>query len=126
MTDPIPINAYVASLQAGEALQAKATEQLLGGGGGGTSGGMEERLTRVEVRMDHAIDALKGLKGEVGELRKDVAVVNDNVTKALVDTATLKERVASKGYVFGIVMGGFAFFAAAIAFADQIRKLITG
>ena len=47
-------------------------EQLRGGGPGGTSGGMEERLTRVEKNVDQ-------LAKDVTDIRVDIATIKENV-----------------------------------------------
>lgn len=42
------------------------------GGGGGNSGGMEERLVKVESAVDHMVKAVSDLKTEIRDLRNSV------------------------------------------------------
>jgi ElaB/YqjD/DUF883 family membrane-anchored ribosome-binding protein len=59
--------------------QREAEERLRSGGGGGTSGGMEERVAKLEATLEHA-------KRDISELRADVKTMST-------DVATLKENV---------------------------------
>lgn len=52
--------------------QARETVPLRDGGGGGTSGGMEERVRRLETAVD-------GLKDRVGDLRVEIAALKVKV-----------------------------------------------
>ncbi len=55
-----------------EERQRAVAERLKGGDGGGTSGGMEERVIRLEKNLDQ-------LTKDVGDIRVDVATLKENV-----------------------------------------------
>lgn len=78
------------------------------GSGGGGYGPLEERVNRLEGRIDKVSDDLGDVK---------------------INLATLTERVAhlpSKGFIVSTVVGGTGFFAALVLFADQIKALLGG
>ena len=73
--------------------------------GGGGSGPVDDRLNRLEGRIDKVGD-------ELGEVK--------------VNIATLTERMAhlpSKGFIVTTTMASLALMAALIVFADNIKAL---
>lgn len=121
-TGATPISQFARDYRDASQLADLVADRLKGGGGGGTSGGMEERLARLEVRMDHTTEALRELKDGFTSLRGDVGGLQ-------VDVATLKERVAhlpSKGFIVTTVTSVGAVLAFLITFGEQVRKLIAG
>ena len=88
--------------------QLRQRTHLSGSGGGSTSGGMEERVTRLERQQEQ-------LTKEVIDLR--VAV------------ATLTERIAhlpGKGFVVTATTATITLLGAIVLFADKLRALVVG
>lgn len=80
--------------------------RLKDGGGDGTSGGVEDRVARLEKQFDQ-------MTKDVGDLR--------------VDMATLKERVAhlpGKGFIVTATSTTIVLLVAAVTFADKLRALV--
>ncbi|MDN5785707.1 hypothetical protein [Pseudorhodobacter sp.] len=76
------------------------------GSGGGNSGDMEQRITRLEVKLDKVDDRLRGV--EIG-------------------LATLTERVGhlpSKGFIVSALLASLAVVTALILFQKQIMMLL--
>lgn len=79
--------------------------EIRGGSGGGGSGPVDDRVNRLEDRMDKVGDELAGVK---------------------VNIATLTERMAhlpSKGFIVTTTMASLALLAALIVFADNIKAV---
>lgn len=84
----------------------RQVKDLHGGGGGGTSGGMEDRVRRIETTVD--------------QLGRDV-------TELRVNLATITERVAhlpSKGFIVTAASTIIVLLTAATVFADKLRALL--
>lgn len=82
----------------------QSVESLRHGGGGGTSGGMEERVAKLEAGVEH-------LQGDVVDLRGDMKTV-------LTEMATLKENVRhlpTKPWLFTTLVGILAALSAIVA-----------
>lgn len=78
------------------------------GDSGGGSGPVDDRLNRLEGRVDKVSDELSGVK---------------------VNLATLTERIAhlpSKGFIVTTTMTSLALIAALVVFADNIKAAIGG
>lgn len=57
-----------------ERQRAELLTQLRGGGGGGTSGGMEERVTRLEVHMEY-------VQRDLAEIKSTLAAISERLTE---------------------------------------------
>lgn len=68
MSEPADFNGYRRMLDRLSDVEAR----LKAGGGGGTSGGMEERVVRVEK-------AVEKLQSDVADIRVDMATVKENL-----------------------------------------------
>jgi len=76
--------------------------------GGGGSGPVDDRLNRLEGRVDK---------------------VSDELSEVKVNLATLTERIAhlpSKGFIVTTTMTSLALIAALVVFADNIKAAIGG
>lgn len=93
-----------------QALNRADTEKSLKRSGpGGTSGGMEERMARLESDMEH--------------VKKSLDRLIDVPTKL----AVLEERVShlpTKGWMVGSVATTLAVIAAMIAFGEKLQALV--
>lgn len=50
-----------------------ASNALKGGGGGGTSGGMESRVTRLEVTVEHIREDMREIRGALNAIKDAIA-----------------------------------------------------
>lgn len=94
---------------------AAREERLQAGGGGGTSGGMDPWQTSVEARLGQLHTDVTGLRGDVGQLRVDVARLDEQV-KAL----------PGKGFIVLATTTTLGVLGAIILFADQLKALVAG
>lgn len=94
-----------------EALESKG---LKIDGGGGNSGGMEARIAKLEVTVEH-------IDRNVARMAPDLANVRERM-------GVLEERVAhlpGKGFIVVALLTSLAVVAALIAFSDQISALVS-
>lgn len=87
----------------------RISDQILkSGDGGGTSDGMEERVKRLEARVDK---------------------FGDDVTELKINLATLTERVAhlpSKGFIVTSFATAVTIIGAIVLAADRLKGLFAG
>lgn len=97
-------------LTAQQELRAMHDELRHFGGGFGSGGSppMEERVTRLEGRIDKVVD-------ELGDVKVNIATLSERVS-----------HLPSKGYINTTIIGALAAVAALVGFADQIRAFISG
>ncbi|MFN3819928.1 hypothetical protein [Blastomonas sp.] len=69
---------------------------------------MEERVSRLEGRIDKIVD-------ELGDVKVNIATLSERVS-----------HLPSKGYINTTIIGSLAAVAALVGFADQIRAFIAG
>lgn len=79
---------------------------LKGGGGDGTSGGMEDRVARLERTYD-------AMAKDVVDIRVDLATLKANV-----------QHLPSKGFVVTSATTSIGFLTAVIIFGDKIKALV--
>lgn len=80
-------------------------DQLTKGGGGGGPG-LEQRVTRLEGRIDDVIDRL-------GKVETAVAVVSEKVS-----------HLPTKGFVVSGAIGTIAALTAVITFGEKLQALV--
>jgi hypothetical protein len=93
-----------ADLKAAREASRPKEPTLRDGGGDGTSGGMEERVIRLE--------------GDVGRLKEDVGQLRADVGTLKIDVATLKENVRhlpSKPWMFTTLLALLTAIGALVA-----------
>lgn len=89
-------------------MRGGSEDRLQGGGGGGTSGGMEDRVKKLENSVDR--------------LRDDMADVRVNL-------ATLTERVAhlpSKGFIVAATSSAIGLAMVIVTFGEKLRAMFSG
>ena len=92
-------------------LPAEPRLPLKGGGGDGTSGGMESRVSRLEVLVDVTRDDLRDIKGD---LRTVIDRLNDLPTKSDLNTwrwQWVATAVAIIALTVGGITGGLSLIA---------------
>jgi hypothetical protein len=89
----------------------RAPGDLNHGGGGGTSGGMEERVAKLEAHLEHMRQDLSALRPVPERLRAlEVRV----------------DHLPSKGFIVTASALTISLLTAAIVFADKLRMLVGG
>lgn len=90
------------------------------GSGGGTSGGMEQRVARLEADMDHVkrgVDDLRGsvrtLQGDLSAVRADVARVDERSKHFPTKTEFLTTAGVMVAIIGGIIAAVVRFLPAA-------------
>lgn len=94
-------------------MQAQLSNALKGGDGGGNSGGMDERLNRLEGNFD--------------KLREDNSQLRDRIASVSERVATLSEKVShlpSKGWIDARLLGLLALIAAIVTFGEKLQSLV--
>ena len=106
MVDPVPISQGALLHRLEERLEEIA---LKAGGGGGTSNGMEGRVTRLEVHMEHIREDLTEIKGD---LKATLSKLGDMPTKSDLWSWKLQWTAIGIGMValiVGGIIGGLAW-----------------
>jgi hypothetical protein len=93
----------VGDVEAGRRQQEHLHEPLHDGGSGGTSGGMEDRVTRLETHMEYVRRDLDSISGKL-----------DKLIDRTVDLPTKRDLWAWKWQWTGIMLAAFAVIVGSI------------
>lgn len=88
-------------------------------GGAGGGGDMEQRIAKLEVKVDHIAAAVGTLTGRVDKM-------DDRLRGVEVNLATLTERVAhlpSKGFIVNALLAALAVVAALTLFQTKLQAI---
>lgn len=113
MVDPVPITDAVRAQHVAEQLQRETERRLPPAGGGGTSGGMEERVARIESDMEHVKRTLDKVDGKASRLETALADQRVDIATLSGKLDVLAERMGhlpTKSYAVAVIMTILAAF----------------
>lgn len=108
MSDGQMNNVDVTLLQRQHIEQSVELQRLKSGGGGGTFDGMQDRVKRLEDRLDKVGDGL-------AEVRVQLATISERVT-----------HLPSKGFIVSCLVTAVTLLGGIVLMAERIRALLGG
>lgn len=92
----------------------QAAQDLKSGDGGGNSGGMEERLAKLEAHMEH-------VQTDVSNMTSDMKSVRDR----LIALEVKVDHLPTKGFTVMALLACLAVIAALIGFQEQVQSIVS-